>query len=381
MHVVVLVLHLDVPSRSTGPFGGPPLCEIHYPSFRGRGFRAQEDLPSVGYQRPGLVPQHVAYSVATQDTGTVIVPRRYTSQRTKKATGTEEVSSSALVSTSSSVVREAPPIASLAIPAPYVVMAIQRNPAVQSDIYPIVTSLRPEAWRSVLLETGLFDEFSDVVLGITHGFSRGIGAPVPFTRISANHPSAHANADFIDSLINVDIANGRYSKFYDPLELESLIGPFFTSPLAVVIKADSGKRRLVQNHSFPRNSSDFPSVNSFIDASLFKCDWGTFTDCFLIVARAPPGTQASIFDVDSAFRNIPSLWSERPFFCISWKLKVIVDHVLCFGDCSAPGIFGRVADAICKIYLKKGIEAVLKWVDDFVFFRYASYFCFSSLPY
>jgi hypothetical protein len=47
--------------------------------------------------------------------------------------------------------------------------------------------------------------------------------------------------------------------------------------------------------------------------------------------------------------------------------------VTCFGCTSGPGIFGRVGDAIVKIFHFHGITDLIKWVDDFVFFRYAFY--------
>jgi hypothetical protein len=49
---------------------------------------------------------------------------------------------------------------------------------------------------------------------------------------------------------------------------------------------------------------------------------------------------------------------------------VHLDHVLNFGACPAPGIFGQVADAMVKILLYRGIDALIKWVDDFIFLRY-----------
>ena len=54
------------------------------------------------------------------------------------------------------------------------------------------------------------------------------------------------------------------------------------------------------------------------------------------------------------------------------KGLIHLDHVLNFGASPSPGIFGRVADAMVKILLNRGIEAVIKWVDDFIFFRYPS---------
>lgn len=49
---------------------------------------------------------------------------------------------------------------------------------------------------------------------------------------------------------------------------------------------------------------------------------------------------------------------------------MVFDHRLNFGISPAPGIFGWVADAIVHIYRARGIEDILKWVDDFIFFRY-----------
>ena len=47
-----------------------------------------------------------------------------------------------------------------------------------------------------------------------------------------------------------------------------------------------------------------------------------------------------------------------------------LDHVLNFGATPAPGTFGRVADAMVEILRHKGVESIIKWVDDFVFLRY-----------
>ncbi|SJK99903.1 uncharacterized protein ARMOST_03214 [Armillaria ostoyae] len=50
--------------------------------------------------------------------------------------------------------------------------------------------------------------------------------------------------------------------------------------------------------------------------------------------------------------------------------KIHLDPCLNFGASLVPGIWGRIADAMVKILLHQGVEALLKWVDDFIFFRY-----------
>ena len=54
------------------------------------------------------------------------------------------------------------------------------------------------------------------------------------------------------------------------------------------------------------------------------------------------------------------------------KGLIHLNHILNFGASPSPGIFGRVADALVKIFLSQGIEAVIKWVDDFIFLCYPS---------
>ena len=74
--------------------------------------------------------------------------------------------------------------------------------------------------------------------------------------------------------------------------------------------------------------------------------------------------------VDAVFCNIPIHSSACPFLAIMLRGLIHLDHVLNFGASPSPGIFGRVADVAVHIYLHRGIEAVIKWVDDFVFLQY-----------
>jgi hypothetical protein len=79
--------------------------------------------------------------------------------------------------------------------------------------------------------------------------------------------------------------------------------------------------------------------------------------------------QASVFDVKSAFRLVPTLPEDRPQLMISWEGKVRFDNTFSFGARPAPGVFGRLADLLVHLLKFMTIEEILKWVDDFVFFR------------
>jgi hypothetical protein len=265
-----------------------------------------------------------------------------------------------------------------------------RPNASPDPIFPIVTKLNAVAWERALLDAGILDEYRDIPMGLRQGFFCGLEHfSLASTFIPPNHFTSKDDEDFIISKYAEEIALGRISHGYDPATLFSLIGHFRTAPLAVINHGP--KRRVIVNHSFPKNKlfvdldtlphdscnkyimdPSCTSINTVIDSTKFQCAWGSFSECYLLVADAPPGTQAAVFDVDAAFRNIPTHPSARPFLAIMIKGLIHLDHVLNFGASPSPGIFGRVADAVVKIYLTRGIEALIKWVDDFIFLRYPS---------
>ena len=50
--------------------------------------------------------------------------------------------------------------------------------------------------------------------------------------------------------------------------------------------------------------------------------------------------------------------------------RIYIDHCACFGCSSSSSLFGRPGDAIITIYTHRGVDDVLPWADDFVFFRF-----------
>jgi hypothetical protein len=293
------------------------------------------------------------------------------------------------VSTSMSALTDAPvPTAISATHARFVETPMGLTNARPEDIFPIVTRLKPDAWEHALKDAGVFELFDDIPEGLRTGFLVGLERfSLASTFIPDNHYTSEEDEKFVISKYAEEIELGRISHGYDPDYLFSIIGHFRTAPLAV-IEQSFGKRRVIVNHSFPHNKSinlnDLPldtsenyildptttSINVVIDSKKFQCAWGSFSECYLLVADAPRGTQAAIFDVDAAFRNIPTHPSARPFLAIMVEGLIHLDHVLNFGACPAPGIFGRVADAMVRILLYRGIDALIKWVDDFIFLRY-----------
>ena len=189
--------------------------------------------------------------------------------------------------------------------APVAVALTLRRIAASDGFLPIITPFRWQKWSELLAAAGTLSQFADVPEGIHFGWC--IGVPDSYclssSYIPPNHNSALENLEFLLDYIDTEVRKHRYSGPFSPSHLENIIGPFHTSPLGVIPKPGSSKFRLIQDHSFPHNGS-FPSINSMIDTSLFECDWGTFSDCWIHVATAPPGSQTSVFDVEAA-RPLP----------------------------------------------------------------------------
>ena len=303
------------------------------------------------------------------------------------------IESSALDSTSIPTAAIAEPRVHTPIIAPFA--AISTTAALNvtpNEIYPIITKLKPDAWEIALKDAGILEKYADILVGLREGFHCGLeNFSLSCTFTPPNHYTSKEDEEFIIMKYAEEIELGRISHGYNPDTLFSLIGHYRTAPLAVIEQAP-GKRCVIVNHSYPKNGQlldldNLPrttegkyvidptrtSINTVTDSKKFQCTWGSFAECYLLVADAPIGSEAAVFDVDAAFRNIPTHPSARRFLAFSIKGLVHLDHVLNFGATPAPGTFGRVADAIVEILLHRGVETIIKWVDDFIFLRYLTH--------
>lgn len=183
----------------------------------------------------------------------------------------------------------------------------ERQPTMRADALKdprkVTTPLSSSAWHSVLDSCSLLPEFLDVVEGLSSGFRTGVTSKLSQNFIPDNHRSARQNQAAVSQHILNKLRLLRYSGPYNIMELQQAIGFFRTAPLGVVPKSDSKKFRIIQDLSFPRNDPCQYSVNSEITSDDFPCKWGTFAQCYFLVAKAPPGTQAAQFDVDAATRT------------------------------------------------------------------------------
>ena len=188
-----------------------------------------------------------------------------------------------------------------------------------------------ESWmRLILIANESHDKVCDqgkrnkenvtVPISLCFSFDMGVHSPPSVTYTLPNHNSSLSFPEHILSHIQTEISLGHYSGLFSCSKLESLIGPFRTSPLGTVPKiVGSTDRRDIQDLSFPRDNPSRTSVNDQINIKDFRCHWGTFNKVRKMVIDALPFSEAATLDDDSAFRCCPITPSQQRNFIIHWN--------------------------------------------------------------
>jgi hypothetical protein len=91
-----------------------------------------------------------------------------------------------------------------------------------------------------------------------------------------------------------------------------------------------------------------------------------------LIRSLPRGSQAAVRDIAEAYRIIPLHESQWPGVVVrisNHPEKFALNTCNSFGCATAGGLFGLFGDALADILRAKGIGPILKWVDDFIFFR------------
>jgi hypothetical protein len=234
------------------------------------------------------------------------------------------------------------------------------------------TPLVADRWDEDLRSAHLHVRYDKIPLFIRKGAFAGI-PQITHTFTPPNKDSTEILSHVFLDIIQNEFNKGRYLGPFSREALEREIGPFQSSPLSLVPKSGKpGKFRLIQNLSFPHTNVPTPSINSFLKSDDFPCTWGTFRTVSTLISNLPPGTQGAVRDISEAYRIIPLHENQWPGVVIRLSNQpdsFALNTCNSFGCTTAGGLFGLFGDALADILRSKGIGPVLKWVDDFIFFR------------
>ena len=235
-----------------------------------------------------------------------------------------------------------------------------------------LTPLVAEQWDAQLNTTHLLAKYPQIPKYIRHGADAGI-PPILHSYTPLNKESTETLKDVFNEMILSEFNKGRYLGPFSQEELEREIGLFQSSPLSLVPKAGKpGKYRLIQNLSHPHLNHPTPSINSLLNADDYPCTWGTFRTVCTLIRNLPTGSQAATRDISEAYRIIPlheSQWAGVVVRTSNNPGEFALNTSNSFGGATAGGLFGLFGDALADLLRAKGIGPILKWVDDFIFFR------------
>ena len=232
------------------------------------------------------------------------------------------------------------------------------------DPQSVVTPLDPDWVGALLHNYNILTPWSHIITGLHHGFNVGICDQPLHTYLFQE--SSDLDPAFIGSYILSEQLANHYSQAYSPSELKSLIGPFYTSPLGLVLKPHSTIFQIIQDLSYLWNNPHFQSINAGINLNDFLTKWGTFDVTVATILALPQGCVATTFDITAAYQLTPTCPNQQHSLCVFWKNKVYVDQAVIFGLSFSARVFGSIADMLITIYKAASFGVVIKWVDDFL---------------
>lgn len=226
----------------------------------------------------------------------------------------------------------------------------------------IVTPLKLEAWKQMLMNHPDRSYVNYIVDGIKHGFRIGFDDTnntklLPATR---NMQSASDHYLVITEYLHDECLKGRIAGPFSGEDVQSVhISRFGVIPK----KSQPGKWRLIVDLSHPNEAS----VNDGINSSLCSLSYASVDDAADIILQLGTNTLLAKLDIKSAYRIVPVHPEDRWLLGMMWMHKVYIDMVLPFGLRSAPKVFNAIADALEWIMHMKGIQNSIHYLDDFLF--------------
>lgn len=214
--------------------------------------------------------------------------------------------------------------------------------------------LKPKAWLELLTSgSGIDPDLHYLLDGIMYGF-HVIDIDCPLEGYYCRNYSScfiDENKNKLNDIIGDEFRAGKLSKVNQR--------PKCVHALGAIKKKGSNKVRPITDCSRPELS-----VNDYMHRTQDRFSYVTIDK---VVGSIVEGnyTYLSTLDLASAYRSVMISPHDRPYFGIEWQGDWYVDNFLCFGSRSAPFIFTRLTEAICRYFRDLGIQC-FGYLDDII---------------
>ena len=222
----------------------------------------------------------------------------------------------------------------------------------------IITPLVSAAWRQALQHHPDQKFVCSLLAGLEHGFRIGLHEAVSAGHPASNSPSAVEHSTIVDNYIREQLEKGYMMGPFPPNVCSKIV----SSSLAVIPKKTPGKWRIIVDLSRPAGRS----VNDCLRRQATHVAYSSVDDAALLMHSLGPGSLLAKIDVKEAYRIIPIHPADRRFLGVHWQGNMYVDCQLPFGLASAPAIFSALGEALEWILRRRGVEAIIHYIDDFL---------------
>ncbi len=194
--------------------------------------------------------------------------------------------------------------------------------------------------------------------GIRHGFDIVNSETVPLPVDMPNHKSALSpeNRPKVEKQILDEIANGNYVVVHHK--------PRVISALGAIPKAHSDEIRLIHDCSRPEGQA----VNDYAHLE-YKVKYQSLQDA---VSHVTKDCYCAKVDLKSAYRSVAISEASWTYSGLKWTFTgdeeptFMVDKKMMFGSRLAPGIFHRLSQSVRRMLQRRGIDACVVFLDDFI---------------
>lgn len=217
-----------------------------------------------------------------------------------------------------------------------------------------MAQLKPRAWLDMLtVGSGIDPDLHYLLDGIVNGFHVVDPNCMLIGYECSNYSTCFSeeNRSKLNKIVDGEKESGKITPVSD--------APLCVHALGAVKKKGSLKIRPITDCSQPELS-----VNNCMERVQ---DSFTFVTIDKVVSSIIEGkySHMSTVDLASAYRSVMISPADRPYFGIKWEGQYYVDNFLCFGSRSAPFIFSRLTDSICRYMIDQGVMCH-SYLDDII---------------
>jgi hypothetical protein len=194
-----------------------------------------------------------------------------------------------------------------------------------------------------------------ILTGIAEGFHLvDKGSEIKERVRVANSKRATQNKEAVDKVLQNEIAEGQIKKTNSPPDIINALS---------AIEKPNGDIRLILDCSRP----DDLSLNDYATHESYK-----YESVQTVLEQIGRGWYMAKVDLKSAYRCVPIHPDNYNFTGMEWMFtgdsypSWCYDTRLPFGGRKSPGIFHRITQAVKRLLVKKGLKAIVVYLDDFL---------------